>query len=93
MFRAEDADHHTKGTHPQRLYFVPHPNSQKKTGDGRFYGSPHSAFRIASNTRFALAIANGDDWRLLETARLPLVLAGSRLLDDEWRPIPLHGLG
>jgi hypothetical protein len=37
------------------------------------------------------SICFGDDWRLLETARLPFVLAGGRLLDDQWRPFLCMG--
>jgi hypothetical protein len=69
VFRAKDADQA-----PISNDYTSHLISThyRKLATDSFYGSPHSAFRIAFNTQFALAIANRDDWHLLETARLPL---------------------
>src|SRR5215469_10644290 len=43
----------------------------------KFYGSPHSASRIAINTRFASAIANSEDRRLPRNRAASAVIASA----------------
>jgi hypothetical protein len=45
-----------------------------------FYSSPHSAFRIAINTRFVSAVAKSDERRLPRTPAASAVIAS----DSNW---------